>query len=111
MLPPELVLDFRRDLANEMLTNTLGMPMEPGRGLTTRARRSVSASDGTYRFKEHPLNTTKWLGTSWKHTKDPFQKTVCSGVGCKSRCWTYCACNKAACLCSRSRFQSSKNIL
>ena len=61
---PAPVLEFRRDLANEMLTNTLGMPMEPGRGLTTRARRSVSASDGTYRFKEHPLNTTKWLGTS-----------------------------------------------
>jgi hypothetical protein len=96
---PAPVLEFRRDLANEMLNNTLGMPLEPSRGLATRSRRSVSASDGTHRFMERPLNTTKLLGTSRKHAKDPYQKTVCSGVGCKSRCKTYCACNKAACLC------------
>jgi hypothetical protein len=96
---PAPVLEFRRDLANEMLNNTLGRDLEPARGPATRARRSVSASDGIHRLEERPLNTTKWLGTSWKPAKDPYQKTVCSGADCKSRCRTYCACNKAACLC------------
>ena len=96
---PEPVLEFRKKLAIKMLNNTLSMPEQPTSGPTTRARRSVHANDGEHRLCDRPLNTTKWLGTTWKHARDPYQKTACSGDGCKNRCRTYCACNKALCLC------------
>lgn len=96
---PEPVLDFRKKLAIKMLNNTIGMQEQPSRGPATRARRSLAADEGEHRLEIRPPHTTIWLGTSWKPAKDAYQKTYCTGTGCKKRCRTYCACNKAACMC------------
>ena len=96
---PEPVLEFRKKLAIKMLNNTLGMSEQSTSGPATRARRSVGADEGAHRLVQRPPYTTKWLGTDWKVVSDRYQKTICSGIGCKKRCRTYCSCNKAACMC------------
>ena len=102
-LAAEPTLDFRRELALQLLENHVGVdmiPRSPTRARPTRGRVSTHAQAGAHEILNRPFFTSKWLGSSWKPTRQRYQKTPCATAGCKRTCRTYCACNKAVTMCS-----------
>ena len=92
-------LDFRRNLAVQMLENNLDQGFNnrsPIRAKNTRARASISAGEGTHAIMNRPYFTSKWLGSSWKKAKDKYHKTPCA---CGNRCRTHCLCDKGKAMC------------
>jgi hypothetical protein len=101
-LPADPTLDFRRELALQLMENHVGVdmiPRSPTRARATRARVSMHAEDGAHELMSRPYYTSKWLGSEWKQARQRFQKTPCATVGCNKTCRTYCSCNKAVTMC------------
>ena len=95
----DAVLVFRKKLALLMLTNNInddGKIMEPLQRLL-RTRDSILDD---HKLDTRPKHTGKWMGSSWKKTKQEYQKSTCKArEGCTKRMRTYCRCNPATPMC------------
>ena len=99
-VPAEPVLEFRKKLAMLMLENTLDNNAK-NTGENDNGSESETDCNDDHILTTRPNFTGRWLGSSWKKTKQIHQKSYCMGcVGCKNRIRTYCSCNKSVPLCS-----------
>ena len=88
-------LKTRKSLAFLMITNTLDGYHQKGDRLTPTRKRKWENLD--HRLESFPNYCGKWMGTSWRKVKHPYQQQMCSI--CHKTTRTYCSCNKSNAMC------------
>ena len=90
---PEAQLEYRRALAFEQMTNTIGIENLP-RQVPQRACNTLIT---THEHVRKPQYAGAWNGREWSRIKKKYGQSQCRI--CKKRCRAYCKCNKAVTMC------------
>jgi len=93
----ELFLDFRKELARELLFNTVDLVADqPSPRTATRS----AALKATHKLERAPQNSKFEDGEWRKSYKRKYQQHACSTPGCPKRMRTVCTCNRTRWLCN-----------